>query len=191
VLIGLISDTHGLLRDEALAALAGSDAIVHAGDIGGSVILERLALLAPVTAVRGNNDVEPWAEAIPERRALEAQGVTILVVHDLHAIGDVPKGVRAVVHGHSHRPSIAERDGVLFVNPGSAGPRRFALPVSVGELVVARGDVRARLVELPPPAPARLNSDVATRDMPETTMGNRDRQRKEPKKPKQPKKPKA
>jgi putative phosphoesterase len=148
VRIGLISDTHGLLRPEAEAALAGSDAIVHAGDIGAADILERLGAIAPVAAVRGNNDRGAWAAAVPPMRTLVAGGVSIFVVHDVAGLGSVASDVRAVVSGHSHRPSIVERGGVLYVNPGSAGPRRFRLPVSVAEIVVVRSDVRARLIEL-------------------------------------------
>lgn len=149
VRVGLISDTHGLLRPEALAALAGSDFIVHAGDIGDPAIIEQLAAIAQVIAVRGNNDRGAWASAIPETCTLVAGGASIFVVHDIATLSiGLAARVRAVVSGHSHRPSIAERDGVLHVNPGSAGPRRFSLPVSVGELVVRGADVQARLIEL-------------------------------------------
>jgi hypothetical protein len=149
--IGLISDTHGLLRPEALDFLRGSDHIVHAGDIGGPAILEALAALAPVTAVRGNNDVEPWASRIEEKEILEVAGLRIYVLHDLSELDLDPTaaGVHAVVTGHSHKPAASTRDGVLYVNPGSAGPRRFKLPISVGELRVANGAVQPRLVELP------------------------------------------
>jgi putative phosphoesterase len=149
VRVGLISDTHGLLRPEAVHALRASDRIVHAGDIVDPRNLDELAAIAPVTAVRGNNDRGPWAQAIPPTNTLAIGCVSILVIHDIALLEpDAADGFRVVVCGHSHRPSIAERDGVLYVNPGSAGPRRFALPVSVGELVVAGGDVRARLIEL-------------------------------------------
>lgn len=147
--IGLISDTHGLLRPEAIAALAGSERIVHAGDIGSPDIVAQLAALAPLTAVRGNNDHGAWAAAIPETNMLDADGVSILVIHDLSALDPkTAKRHRVVVSGHSHRPVVAERDGVLYVNPGSAGPRRFTLPISIGELVVTGSDVRARLIDL-------------------------------------------
>ncbi len=200
--VGLISDTHGLLRPEALAALAGSDRIVHGGDIGDASILEQLASIAPVTAVRGNNDHGAWARAIPQTATLTVERVSILAIHDLAALARDPaaEGIRVVVSGHSHRPSIVERDGVLYVNPGSAGPRRFSLPVCAASLAIDGADVRARLIELrvalPTRTRARLNSahgaaaNSRAADSRETTMGNRDRQKKEPKKPKQ-KKPKA
>ncbi len=148
--MGLISDTHGLLRSEALEALAGSDAIVHAGDIGEAAILEALAGIAPVTAVRGNNDTGPWAGAVPETVTVEIARVRIHVVHDLAAlaIDPVAERIAVVVAGHSHRPGRFERDGVLYVNPGSAGPRRFRLPVGVGRLLLGPGAVRAELLQL-------------------------------------------
>jgi len=149
--IGLISDTHGLLRPEALDFLRGSDHIVHAGDIGGPEILEALATLAPLTAVRGNNDVEPWAQGIEEKQILEVAGLRIYVLHDISELDLDPAaaGLHAVVTGHSHKPAASTRDGVLYINPGSAGPRRFRLPISVGELRVADGAVQPKLVELP------------------------------------------
>lgn len=148
--IGLISDTHGLLRDEALRALADSDHIVHAGDIGDPEILDRLRVIAPVTAVRGNNDRDAWAARVPDTARLVTDGC---VLHVLHSVHDLAMNARAsaidvVVSGHSHRPSIETRDGVLFVNPGSAGPRRFRLPVSVGRLVVTSQGVEPTLIEL-------------------------------------------
>ena len=148
--VGLISDTHGLLRPEALAALAGSERIVHAGDIGDSSILDALAAIAPVTAVRGNNDVGAWARAIPDVATATFDAVHVLVIHDVNTLQREPaaRSTRVVVAGHSHRPSIVERDGVLYVNPGSAGPRRFALPVSVGMLAIDGADVHAPLLEL-------------------------------------------
>lgn len=145
--VGLISDTHGLLRPEALTFLRGSDFIVHAGDIGTSEVLEALAAIAPVTAVRGNNDLEPWAERIPETAVLDAVGVRIHVIHDLAQLRATPD-VRVVVSGHSHKPRVEERDGVLYVNPGSAGPRRFSLPIAVGELRIVGGAVTPKLLEL-------------------------------------------
>jgi putative phosphoesterase len=147
--IGLISDTHGLLRPEALAFLAGCDHIVHGGDIGGPEILERLAAIAPLTAVRGNNDREPWAATVPETDFLQVGEVFLYALHDLAELDIDPAaaGVRVVVSGHSHQPLIDEREGVLFVNPGSAGPRRFKLPISVGELIVEGREVRARIAE--------------------------------------------
>lgn len=148
--IGLISDTHGLLRPEAMAFLAGCDRIVHAGDIGSQAILDELAKIAPLAAVRGNNDQAPWAEALPESLLLRVEDVVIHVIHDLADV-DPPAGVRVVASGHSHKPLAQERDGVLYVNPGSAGPRRFKLPIAVGELIVSGSEVSARLVELTPP----------------------------------------
>lgn len=150
VRVGVISDTHGLLRPEAMAALRGSDAIVHAGDIGGPHILEELNAIAPVTAVRGNNDREAWARHLPETAVLEVGGATILVIHDLNALRIDPKaeGFAVVVSGHSHQPLSVRRGGVLFFNPGSAGPRRFRLPVSVGTLRLGGGRLVARLRRL-------------------------------------------
>jgi putative phosphoesterase len=148
--VGLISDTHGLLRAEALEALRGSRYIVHAGDIGDPAILEALSRLAPVTAVRGNNDIGPWARKLPETATLKAGRVCICVVHDLKALDLDPaaEGCAAVVAGHSHQPARARRDGVLYVNPGSAGPRRFTLPVSVGRLVIRGTRIECRLIGL-------------------------------------------
>jgi putative phosphoesterase len=147
--IGLISDTHGLLRPEALAALDGCERIIHAGDIGTAEVLERLAAVAPVTAVRGNNDTAPWARQLPAEAVLEVAGLSILVLHDAAALaGRATPGHEVVVAGHSHRPSVERRDGVLHVNPGSAGPRRLRLPVSVGFLLVSGDEVAARVEEL-------------------------------------------
>jgi putative phosphoesterase len=136
--IGLISDTHNLVRPEALQYLAGCDAIIHAGDICNQAVLDALAQIAPVTAVRGNNDIGEPVASLPTRAKLTIQQVTILVVHDIADVGDDPRreGIDVVVTGHSHKPAISERDGVLFVNPGSAGPRRFKLPISAGMLIV-------------------------------------------------------
>ena len=147
--IGLISDTHGLLRPEALDVLRGSDYIVHAGDIGENV-LEPLATLAPVTAVRGNNDRASWAERIGQTEQLRFGEVTLHVLHDLAdlAVDPVAAGVDVVVSGHSHRPRIERRGGVLYVNPGSAGPVRFSLPVSVALMQIVGRDVNVRIVEL-------------------------------------------
>jgi putative phosphoesterase len=147
VRIGLISDTHGLLRPEAVRLLEGSDYIVHAGDIGGAEILAELAKIAPVTAVRGNNDSAPWARNVPETSVLEASEAFIYVIHDLAELDIDPAaaGMHVVISGHSHKPKVEERDGVLFVNPGSAGPRRFSLPISAGSLTVSGGKVSAEL----------------------------------------------
>jgi putative phosphoesterase len=148
--VGLISDTHGLLRPEALAFLRGSDFIVHAGDIGDAAVLDELRRLAPLTAVRGNNDKGPWARSIAETEVLEVGEVFIYVLHDLGEldVDPVAAGFRVVVSGHSHNPRIEERDEVLYVNPGSSGPRRFRLPITVAELRVAGSSVKARIVEL-------------------------------------------
>ncbi|HEX7912169.1 MAG TPA: metallophosphoesterase family protein [Paraburkholderia sp.] len=144
--IGLISDTHNLVRPEALQYLAGCDAIVHAGDICNQAVLETLARIAPVTAVRGNNDTGDWAASLPTQTRLTVQQVTILVVHDIADVGADPRseGIDVVVTGHSHKPLISERGGVLFANPGSAGPRRFKLPISAGILTVEGAQASAR-----------------------------------------------
>jgi putative phosphoesterase len=148
--VGLISDTHGLLRPEALTTLAGADYIIHAGDIGDANILEQLSAIAPVTAVRGNNDKGAWSSRIPETEVLQVGAAMIYVIHDVSALDLDPAaaGFHAVIAGHSHHPSIALRQGVLFINPGSAGPRRFKLPVSVGWLTVSGTSIKPRLVEL-------------------------------------------
>jgi putative phosphoesterase len=148
--VGLVSDTHGLLRPQALAALQGCVHIVHGGDIGGAAILQQLAAIAPVTAVRGNNDAGDWADAIRETEVIEIGGLRIYAIHDLKQFALAPGAgpVDVVVSGHSHRPKIEEKGGVLYVNPGSAGPRRFKLPVSVAELVIENGKASARIVEL-------------------------------------------
>ena len=148
--VGLISDTHGLLRPEALAALGGADHLVHAGDIGAPAVLDALRALAPLTAVRGNNDRAAWAAAIPDTAAVRLGGAWVYVVHDLAtlAVDPVAGGFRVVISGHSHQPRIEQRHGVLYVNPGAAGPRRFRLPVSVARLEVDGADVRARIETL-------------------------------------------
>jgi putative phosphoesterase len=153
VKVGLISDTHGLLRPEALAALSGSDFIVHAGDIGDPQILAELAKLAPVTVVRGNVDTGAWARSLPETAVLEVDALTrVRVLHDIEELGVDPAaaGYRAVISGHSHKPGAVWKDGVLYVNPGSAGRRRFSLPISLGRLLVRSGEVSAELIELKP-----------------------------------------
>jgi uncharacterized protein len=148
--VGLISDTHGLLRPEARAFLVGCDYIVHAGDVGAAEILEQLALMAPLIAVRGNNDKQPWAAHLRETELIRVGDVFVYVIHDVEELDIDPgaAGVRVVVSGHSHKPKIEERDGILYVNPGSCGPRRFKLPISVGEVMVADGAVTARTVDL-------------------------------------------
>lgn len=149
-IVGLISDTHSLLRPQALHALRGSDHIVHAGDIGKPEILSALRSLAPVVAVRGNNDRDTWAQSLPDTALLRVGGVSIHVLHDLAALAIDPlaAGHQVVVSGHSHRPRVQERGGVLFVNPGSAGPRRFKLPVSVACLVVSGRSVACEVIEI-------------------------------------------
>lgn len=148
--IGIISDTHGLMRPEALTPFMGAERIVHAGDIGSPNVLEKLETIAPVVAVRGNNDKAPWAENLPETTSFTVRGHTIHVLHDLGQIDLSPKaaGVDVVISGHSHKPDIEERGGVLFINPGSAGPRRFRLPIAVAKLYVTDDAVRAEIVEL-------------------------------------------
>jgi putative phosphoesterase len=148
--VGLIADTHGLLRAEAVRALQGSELIVHAGDVGKPAVLEALRAVAPVTAVRGNVDRGPWAQALPAREALQIGRVWVYVLHDLQTLDLLPEatGFQVVVSGHSHQPSIRERNGVLFVNPGSAGPRRFNLPVTVAVMLVQDASVEARVVRL-------------------------------------------
>lgn len=148
--IGLISDTHGLLRPQALAFLRGCNAIVHGGDIGHAAILDELGSLAPVTAVRGNNDVGAWAKDIEETVSLWWGGVSLYGIHDLAQldIDPIAANVRVVVCGHSHQPKVAMREGVLYINPGSAGPRRFTVPVAAGELTIHDGAVTARVVNL-------------------------------------------
>jgi len=152
--IGVISDTHGLLRPEALTKLTGSASIIHAGDIGSPNILEKLQTIAPVSAVRGNNDQGTWAQAIPESLLLNVRGHAIHVLHDISQIDMSPAaaGISVVITGHSHKPEIVERDGVLFVNPGSAGPRRFRLPIAVAKLYISEQSVRAEIIELRLPA---------------------------------------
>jgi putative phosphoesterase len=150
VRIGLISDTHGLLRPEALDYLAGCAHIIHGGDIGGPGILEQLAAIAPLTAVRGNNDLGDWADALPETALLRFEGVAVYAIHDLKQLDIDPaaEGVRVVVSGHSHKPVQDERKGVLYVNPGSAGRRRFSLPIALGELLVDGDHVQSRVITL-------------------------------------------
>jgi putative phosphoesterase len=145
--IGLISDTHGLLRPQALDALAGCAHIIHAGDIGGPEILQALAAIAPVTAVRGNNDREEWARQLPDIATLEVEGASIAVIHDLNQ-WRMAQAPRVVVSGHSHKPACHTRDGILYINPGSAGPRRFKLPIAVARLTLDDGHIVPELIEL-------------------------------------------
>ena len=148
--LGVISDTHGLLRPEAVEALRGSDMIVHAGDVGSPDVLRGLEKLAPVIAVRGNNDREPWAKDLPLSEAFEVGRASIYVLHDINELDLDPRagGFSVVIAGHSHQPRCEERDGVLFFNPGSAGPRRFRLPISLGHIVVAGARVTGHLKTL-------------------------------------------
>jgi uncharacterized protein len=149
-MIGLISDTHGLMRPEALDALRGADLIIHAGDVGKPEVLDALKPIAPLHAIKGNNDRGVWAKKLPDAMFLTVGGVKLYLIHDVHELSFEPSKdrVAAVISGHSHKPSIVERDGVLFVNPGSAGPRRFKLPVAVGKLRIADGKLNAEIVEL-------------------------------------------
>ena len=148
--IGVISDTHGLLRPEALAALRGSDYIIHAGDIGDPQILDELATIAPLTAVRGNVDHGEWAQKIPNTNILEVGEVSIYVLHSLQELDLKPEAAKiaAVIYGHSHVPKQEVKNGVLYFNPGSAGPNRFHLPVSIGRLTIERGQISAKIVLL-------------------------------------------
>jgi uncharacterized protein len=148
--LGVISDTHGLMRPEAINALDGVNLIIHAGDIGTPDVLEALHAIAPMVAVRGNNDKGEWAQALPDTEVVEVGNVVLYVLHDVKALDLDPAaaGFHAVISGHSHRPAMAKRQGVLFLNPGSAGPRRFKLPVSVARLIIRGDTVDAQLIEL-------------------------------------------
>ncbi len=149
-LVGLISDTHGLLRPEAVKALSGSERIIHAGDVGKLSVLASLQAIAPVTAVRGNVDRDAWAVRLPKTAILEIAGASIYVIHDIGELDLAPEAASfaAVIFGHSHRPSLERRNGVAFVNPGSAGPGRFNLPVSVARLTVNDEAVEVDFVTL-------------------------------------------
>jgi putative phosphoesterase len=155
--IGVISDTHGLVRPEVPAAFEGVELILHAGDIGKAEVIRQLKSIAPVVAVRGNNDIGSWARAIPETKLTRINRVSIYMLHDLKEIDLDPsdKGFQVVISGHSHRPSIEKRNGVLFVNPGSAGPRRFKLPITVALLTVDGSLVNGEIVALQIPEEAR------------------------------------
>lgn len=150
LLIGVISDTHGLMRPEAVGALQGSDLIVHAGDVGKPHVLETLRKIAPVVVVRGNIDRDEWAETLPAREVVEVGGARLYVLHDVKELDLDPgtAGFGAIISGHSHKPSTGKREGVLFLNPGSAGPRRFHLPVTVARLYVWEGALDAQIVEV-------------------------------------------
>lgn len=157
--IGLIADTHGLIRPAAISALAGCAHIVHAGDIGAPAVLEALAAIAPVSAVRGNNDRAPWASALPLDDVIAVGGCLLYVLHDLADLDLDPAaaGFQAVVTGHAHRPTHEIRDDVHYINPGSAGPRRFRLPITLAELLIEEGRLSVRFVSLEkdgaPPVP--------------------------------------
>jgi hypothetical protein len=148
--IGVISDTHGLLRPEAIQVLRASDHVIHAGDIGSPEIVETLSSIAPLTAIRGNIDKSPWSRRLPETEVLELGGVSIYILHDLAQLDLKPQaaGFAVVISGHSHVPKQETSDGVLYFNPGSAGPRRFNLPVTVGRLVVDGGRVETEIIRL-------------------------------------------
>ena len=149
--IGVISDTHGLLRQEAIESLRGCEVIIHAGDIGGREILDELARVAPVVAVRGNNDRDAWAASLPETAVVDAHRALIYVVHDLHALdlNPVASGFQMVVSGHSHKPSNSLRHGIVYLNPGSAGPRRFDLPITLARVDLTHDPWQIEFVPLP------------------------------------------
>jgi uncharacterized protein len=148
--IGVISDTHGLLRPEAVTALVGVDAILHAGDIGAPEILSELEKIAPVHAIRGNVDVEPWARAIPVTQTVELAGLKFFLIHNRAEMKETPTDVGAVIFGHTHQPLIENKGGVLYFNPGSAGPRRFRLPISLGKIRIENGKLQPELIPLLP-----------------------------------------
>ncbi len=149
-LIGVISDTHGLMRSEALEIMQGCSHIIHAGDIGSEHVLTELRRIAPLTAIRGNNDIQPWAKRIPETARMQLHGRAIYVLHDLKTleIDPIASGVCVVISGHSHKPALVEKQGVLYLNPGSAGPRRFSLPLSAARLHVTKTSVHAEIVPI-------------------------------------------
>lgn len=146
--VGVVSDTHGLVRPQVIEAFKGVDMILHAGDIGDQEVLKSLTAVAPVFAVRGNNDRDKWAKDIPETRIVPIGDIRVYMIHDLKELDRSPARCQAVVAGHSHRPLIEKRDGILFLNPGSAGPRRFKLPICVARLTVRGTTISARLIEL-------------------------------------------
>lgn len=148
--VGVLSDTHGLMRLDALTALLGSDLLLHAGDIGAAAVLEALQAIAPLVAIRGNNDTQPWAADLPETAVHDTGAVRIFITHNRAQLALDPRaaGFQVVVSGHSHQPLIEQRDGVLYVNPGSCGPRRFSLPVTVALLTIRGARVEAKIVDL-------------------------------------------
>jgi len=149
-LIGLISDTHGLVRPQALQALEGVDLIIHAGDIGTPEVVDALRRIAPVVAIKGNNDRGSWAKSLPDTKLVKLSAAKLYVIHNLKELDcdPVARGIQVVISGHSHKPSVVHRDGVLYVNPGSAGPRRFKLPVAVAKLTMKLGAMDAKIIEL-------------------------------------------
>ena len=150
--IGLISDTHGLIRPEALEALRGSDCLIHAGDIGKLEVLTALEAIAPIFAIKGNIDNQPWARRLPDTRKITLATTKIFVIHNVNELpfDAAARGIRVVISGHSHKPAIQTKNNVLFVNPGSAGPRRFKLPICVGRLIVNGQRIDAEIIELAP-----------------------------------------
>jgi uncharacterized protein len=148
--IGLISDTHGLVRPEAVRALQGVDLVIHAGDIGKPEVLAALKAISPLVAIKGNNDLGAWAKPLPDTQLLQTADTKLFVIHNVKELDCDPatEGYQVVISGHSHKPSILTQDGVLFVNPGSAGPKRFKLPVAVGKLFIQNRKVNAELIEL-------------------------------------------
>ena len=149
--IGLISDTHGLVRPQALAALEGVEQIIHAGDIGKREVIVALQEIAPVAAIRGNIDREPWAKRLPNTKSIQVGNARLFIIHNIKELARDPVacGYQVVISGHSHMPSVLKRDGVLFVNPGSAGPRRFKLPIAVAKLFIEDHRVNAQIIGLP------------------------------------------
>ena len=150
MIIGVISDTHGLLRPEAVKMLRGSEHIIHAGDIGAPEIIPELEKIAPVTAIRGNVDTQEWAGRFPETEVVELAGLYLYIIHDANALDLNPKaaGFAAVISGHSHKPKQEVKDGVLYFNPGSAGPRRFTLPISLGRLTIDGGHLSGEIFQI-------------------------------------------
>ena len=153
LLVGLVSDTHRLLRDEACEALAGVDVILHAGDIGAPEVIEALAKIAPTYAIRGNIDVAPWAQTLPESASIKLGAIDVFMLHNVKELDFEPAqaGYAVVMSGHSHKPGIEKRDGILFINPGSIGPRRFKLPIAMAHLRVCGTELQADLIELDVP----------------------------------------
>jgi uncharacterized protein len=149
-LIGLISDTHGLVRPQALQALQGVDLVIHAGDIGTPEVMDALKRIAPLVAIKGNNDRGSWARSLPDTKLVKISAAQLYVIHNVKELDcdPVARGIQVVISGHSHKPSVVHREGVLYVNPGSAGPRRFKLPVAVGKLHMNRLNVKAEIIEL-------------------------------------------